>query len=92
MLFLFPFISGEQLSLNVAGDSAKALSVLGNIGGVVDDCGLRSVQRWRRPPRNTRPKINFEKPKACYPAEIMSQALQSHVPYTGGLSALEIAQ
>ena len=26
------FISGEQLSLNVAGDSAKTLSVLGNMG------------------------------------------------------------
>ena len=38
------FISVEQLSLNVAGDSAKTLSVLGNMGGVVDDCGLRFVQ------------------------------------------------
>ena len=27
------FISGEQLSLNVAGDSAKTRSVLGNVGG-----------------------------------------------------------
>jgi len=30
------FISGEQLSLNVAGDSAKTLSVLGNMGDVLD--------------------------------------------------------
>ena len=47
------FISGEQLSLNVAGDSAKTLSVLGNMGGVLDDCGLRFVQKCRRPPQNT---------------------------------------
>ena len=47
------FISGEQLSLNVAGDSAKTLSILGNMGSVVDDCGLRFVQRWRRSPQNT---------------------------------------
>ena len=47
------FISGEQLSLNVAGDSAKTLSVLENMGGAVDDCGLRFVQRWRRSPQNT---------------------------------------
>jgi len=47
------FISGEQLSLNVAGDSAKTLSVLGNMGDVLDDCGLRFVQRCRRPPQNT---------------------------------------
>ena len=40
------FISGEQLSLIVAGDSAKTLSVLGNRGGVDDDCGLRFVQIW----------------------------------------------
>jgi len=53
MLFLIFVISGEQLSLNVAGDSAKILSVLGNVGGVLDDCGLRFVQRCRRPPRNT---------------------------------------
>ena len=37
MLFLIFAISGEQLSLNVAGDSAKTLSVLGNMGGVLDD-------------------------------------------------------
>ena len=47
------FISGEQLSLNVAGDSAKTLSVLGNMGGVLENCGLRFVRRWRRPPQNT---------------------------------------
>ena len=47
------FISVEQLSLNVSGDSAKTLSVLGNMGGVLDDCGLRFVQMWRRPPQNT---------------------------------------
>jgi len=47
------FISGEQLYLNIAGDSAKTLSVLANMGGVLDDCGLRFVQMWRRPPQNT---------------------------------------
>jgi len=47
------FISVEQLSLNVAGDSAKALSVLGNMGGVLDDCGLRFLQKCRRLPQNT---------------------------------------
>ena len=49
------FIPGEQLSLNVTGDSAKTLSVLlvGNMGGVVDDCGLRFVHKYRRPPQNT---------------------------------------
>ena len=44
------FISVEQLSLDVAGDSAKTLSVLENMGGVLDDCGLRLVQKCRRPP------------------------------------------
>ena len=47
------FISEEQLSLNVADDSAYILSGLGNMGGVVDDCGLRFVQIWRRLPQNT---------------------------------------
>ena len=47
------FISVEQLSLNVADDSAKTLSVLGNMGGVLDDCGLRFVQMCRRPPHST---------------------------------------
>jgi hypothetical protein len=46
-------IWGEQLSLNVAGDSAKTLSVLRNMGDVLDDCGLRFVQKCRRPPQNT---------------------------------------
>ena len=53
MAFAFFVISGEQLSLNVAGDSAKTLSVLGNMGGVLDDCRLRFVQKCRRPPQNT---------------------------------------
>ena len=39
------FISVEQLSLNVADDSAKTLSVLGNMGDVLDDCCLRFVQK-----------------------------------------------
>ena len=47
------FISGEQLFLNVAGDSAKTLSVLGKMGGLLDDCRLRFVQIWRRFPQNT---------------------------------------
>ena len=47
------FISGEQLSLIVAGDSAETLSVLGNMGDVLDDCRLRFVQKCRRPPQNT---------------------------------------
>ena len=53
MLFLIFAISGEQLFLNVADDSAQTLSVLGNMGGVLDDCGLRFVQKCRRPPQNT---------------------------------------
>ena len=60
---------GERLSLNVAGDLAQTLSVLGNMGGVLDDCGLRFVQMRRRLPQNTPdfggPKINFEKSRAC---------------------------
>ena len=47
------FISVEQLSLNVADDSAKTLSVLGNMGDFLDDCCLRFVQKCRRPPQNT---------------------------------------
>ena len=35
------FISVEQLLLNVADDSAKTLSVLGNMGNALDDCLLR---------------------------------------------------
>ena len=53
MLLLIFIISGEQLSFNVAGDSAKTLSVLGNMGCVLGDCGLRFVQNCRRPPQNT---------------------------------------
>ena len=45
------FISVEQLSLNVADDSAKTLSVLGNMGNFLDDCCLRFLQMWRRPPQ-----------------------------------------
>ena len=95
------FISVEQLSLSVAGDSAKTLSVLRNMGGVVDDCGLRFVQMWRRPPQNTPdfggPEINFEKhmhaalPESYQIDELTSQTLQSHVSYTHGPSAFEIA-
>ena len=47
------FISVEQLSLNVADDSAKTLSVLENMGGALDDCRLRFVLKYRRPPQNT---------------------------------------
>ena len=47
------FISGEQIFLNVAGDSAKTLSVLENMGDALDDCRLRFVQKCRRPPQNT---------------------------------------
>ena len=36
-------ISVERLSLNVADDSAKTLSVLGNMGDFLDDCRLRFV-------------------------------------------------
>ena len=53
MAFAFFVISGEQLSLNVAGDSAETLSALGNMGGGLDNCGLRFVQMCRRPPQNT---------------------------------------
>ena len=45
------FISVEQLSLNVADDSAKTLSVLGNMGDLLDDCRLRFLQMCRRPPQ-----------------------------------------
>jgi len=51
------FESGEQLSLDVAGDSAKTLSFLGNLEGAVDDYDLRHVQRWRR-----NPHLNFGGP------------------------------
>ena len=89
MLLLIFAISGEQLSLNVAGDSAKTLSVLGNMGGVLDDCGLRFVQMRRRPPQNT-PDFggptdfskNYRKssPTKSYQIGVItSQTLQSHV-------------
>ena len=98
------FISGEQLSLIVAGDSAKTLSVLGNMGDFLDDCGLRFVQKCRRPPQNTpdlgspkKIKNQFRKihghvtlPKSYQIDELTSQTLQSHVSYTYGPSALEI--
>ena len=102
MLFLIFTISGEQPSLNVAGDSAQTLSVLGNMGGVVDDCGLRFVQMWRRPPKNTPdfggPADFFRKitekaalPKSYQIDELTSQTLQPHISYTHGPSALEIS-
>ena len=56
----FLFISGELLSLNVAGDSAKTLSVLENMEAFLDDCGLRFVHKWRRPPQYT---PDFGEPK-----------------------------
>ena len=96
------FISGEQLSLNVAGDSAFTLSVLGNMGGVLDDCSLRFVQKCRRPPQNTcdfgGPTDFFRNitekgplPKSYQIDELTSQTLQSHVLYTYLPSALKIA-
>ena len=45
------FISVEQLSLNVADESAKTLLVLGNMGDFLDDCRLRFLQMCRRPPQ-----------------------------------------
>ena len=92
------FISGEQLSLIVAGDSAKTLSVLGNMGGALDDCGLRFVQKCRRPPQNTpdfggpisKNHGHVTLPKSYQIDELTSQALQSHVSYTHLPSALEI--
>ena len=83
------FISGEQLSLIVAGDSAKTLSVLGNMGGFVDDCGLRFVQRWRRSPQNT---PDFGGPtgfsKNCllnHHPELAPSGLPDHPGGSGGL-------
>ena len=95
------FISEEQLSFNVAGDSAKTLSVLENMGDVLDDKGLRFVQIWRRPPQNTPDfwgPTDFSKyyrkrtPTEIIPNrdELTSQTLQSHVSYTYLPSALEI--
>ena len=100
MAFAFFVISGEQLSLHVAGDSAVTLLVLGNMGGGLDNCGLRFVQMCRRPPQNTPDfggQISKEKnhghaalPKSYQIDELTSQTLQSHVLYTYLPSALEI--
>ena len=94
------FISVEQLSLNVAGDSAKTLSVLENMGGVLDDCLLRFAQKCRRRPQNTLvlgvqrifQNITEKGPlqKSYQIDELRSQTLQSHVSYTYLPSALEI--
>ena len=98
------FISVEQLSLNVADDSAKTLSVLGNMRDALDDCLLRFVQKCRRPPQNTpdlggpkKTKNQFRKfhghvtlSKSYQIDELRSQILQSHVSYTSLPSALEI--
>ena len=73
MLFAFfrqiLFISVEQLSLNVADDSAKTLLVLGNMGGVLDDCRLKFVQKYRRLRQNT-PDLGVQRifPKSAPPA------------------------
>ena len=104
MLFLIFIISGEQLSLNVVDDSAKTLSALGNMGGALDDCRLRFVQKCRRPPQNTpylggpkKTKNQFRKfhghvtlSKSYQIDELRSQTLQSYVSYTYLPSALEI--
>ena len=45
------FISVEQLSLNVADDSAETLSVLENMGDALDACVLRFLEMCRRPPQ-----------------------------------------
>ena len=62
------FISVEQLSLNVADDSAKTLSVLGNMGDfsmtVASDLCRNAGAPLKIPPIwgvQKRPKINFEK-------------------------------
>ena len=93
------FISVEQLSLNVASDSAKSLSVLGNMGDALGDCGLRFVQMCRRPPQNT-PILGGQiskknhghavLPKSYQIDELRSQTSQSHVPYTFSPTALEL--
>ena len=99
------FISVEQLTLNVADDSAKTLSVLGNMRDALDDCLLRFVQKCRRPPQNTpdlggpkKTKNQFRKihghvalPKSYQIDELRSQILQSHVSYTSLPSALEMS-
>ena len=55
------FISVEQLSLKVADDSDKTLSVLGNIGDFLDDCLLRFVQMCRRPPSKIPPNFGVQR-------------------------------
>ena len=93
------FISVEQLSLNVADDSAKTLSVLGNMGDVLDDCRLRFLQMCRRPPQNT-PDFGVQRifqnitekgplQESYQIDELRSQTLQSHASYTYLPSALE---
>ena len=82
------FISGEQLSLIVAGDSAKTLSVLGNMGGALDDCGLRFVQKCRRPPQNT-PILGVQRifSKSCllsHHPELAPPGLPDHPGGPGG--------
>ena len=74
------------------------------MGGVLDDCRLRFVQKCRRPPQKTpdfggpkKTKINFKihghvtLPKSYQIDELRSQTLQSHVSYTYLPSALEIS-
>ena len=65
-------ISVEQLSLNVADDSAETLSVLGNMGDAFDDCRLRFVQKCRRPPQNT--------PDFGGPTDFFEKFLLNHHP------------
>ena len=84
------FISVEQHSINVAGDSANTLSVLGNMGGVLDDCG-GFVQKCRRLPQNTpdfggpiskrKNQGHAALPKSYQIDELRSQTLQSHVSF-----------
>ena len=82
------FISGEELSLIVAGDSAKTLSVLGNMGDALDDCGLRFVQKCRRPPQNT-PILGVQRifSKSCllsHHPELAPPGLPDHPGGSGG--------
>ena len=102
MLFAFFSSFRENSSPStVAGDSAKTLSVLGNMGGFLNDCDLRFVQMWRRPlkiPPILGVQRIFRKitekgplPKSYQIDELTSQTLQSNVSYTHLPSALEIA-
>ena len=93
-VFLIFIIIGEQLSLNIAGDSAKTLSIQGNMEGVLHDFGLRFVQKCRRSPQNTpdfggpiskKNHGHAALPKSYQIDELTSQTLQSHVPYTGAV-------